>query len=180
MTQYDYIIAGAGCAGRSLAIRLLQEPSLAAKKILLVDNNRKKTNDKTWCFWEKQPGIFEDIVSCRWTNIIFNGDYGSQSLNISPYEYKLVRSIDFYLFTDNLLSASNIELKYGTIDDIFNEDDHAVAIIDGVKFTAAYIFSSIPYEIPVEPQYTYLLQHFKGWVIETGEAFFDPQKAVLM
>jgi lycopene beta-cyclase len=181
MTQYDYIIAGAGCAGRSLAIRLLQEARLSDKRILLVDNSRKKINDKTWCFWEKEGDIFEEIVSCRWSDLIFNGSYGRQLLNIHPYEYKLIRSIDFYAFTDKAITGSNIEVVYGNIDSVYNEKEYAVAVIDGVSITATYIFSSIPYNIPVRSsRYTYLLQHFKGWVIETEGPFFDPGKAVLM
>ncbi|MEO6639084.1 MAG: lycopene cyclase family protein, partial [Ginsengibacter sp.] len=44
----------------------------------------------------------------------------------------------------------------------------------------AYIFNSIYLaEKPQQGKY-YLLQHFKGWIIETDENFFDPYKATLM
>lgn len=179
--HYDYIIAGGGCAGRSLAVRLLQEPSLADKKILLVDNSVKTSNDRTWCFWEKEAGIFEDIVSCRWSKLTFKGSDGFNVLDIDPYKYKLVRGIDFYRHTSNIIADSNIEMVYGTVDQISNGDKYATAVIDNVSVSASYIFSSIPYEITMDsPRYTYLLQHFKGWVIETETAFFDPENATLM
>lgn len=179
--HYDYIIAGAGCAGRSLAIRLLQEPTLADKKILLVDNTRKVSNDRTWCFWEKDADIFEDIVSCRWSTLSFSGTDGDQLLDIHPYQYKLIRSIDFYHYTGQIIAGSKINVIHGRVDNMYNGDEYATAVIDGEKFTAGYIFSSIPYELTtLSSRYTYLLQHFKGWVIETDDAFFDPAKATLM
>ncbi len=60
--QYDYIITGAGCAGLSLAVRMIQSGKFANKKILLADADTKNKNDRTWCFWEKQEGLFEPIV----------------------------------------------------------------------------------------------------------------------
>ena len=179
--HYDYIIAGAGCAGRSLAIRLLREPALADKKILLVDNTRKVSNDRTWCFWEKNADIFEDIVSCRWSTLSFSDADRNHLLNIHPYQYKLIRSIDFYHYTSKIITESNIDVIHGNVENMYNGNEYATAVIDGAKITAGYIFSSIPYELTtVSSDYTYLLQHFKGWVIETDVAFFDPGKATLM
>jgi lycopene beta-cyclase len=175
--RYDYIIAGAGCAGRSLAVRLSKV--FVDKNILLVDSNKKTANDRTWCFWEKEPDIFEEIVSCRWNELLFNGSYGSRLLDIHPYQYKLIRAIDFYDYTNKIIGESNITVIHGTAENICNGEGYASIMIDGVQFGADYIFSSIPYELPANShRYTYLLQHFKGWVIETAEAIFD--KATLM
>ena len=59
--EYDYIIAGAGCAGLSLLMRMNGDPFFADKKILVVDAAGKNQNDRTWCFWEKEPDIFGAI-----------------------------------------------------------------------------------------------------------------------
>ncbi|WOC40926.1 hypothetical protein [Polaribacter sp. HL-MS24] len=53
--KYDYIIAGSGCAGLSLLHSLLNTPSLQNTSILVIDQDQKQHNDRTWCFWEKQP-----------------------------------------------------------------------------------------------------------------------------
>ena len=75
MTQqeitYDYIIAGSGCAGLSLLYRLLKDPNLKSKKILVIDRTEKNTNDRTWCFWEKETGIFQSIVTHEWKTLEF-------------------------------------------------------------------------------------------------------------
>lgn len=43
MKKYDYIIAGSGCAGLSLLYRILKEPTLQHKSILVIDKDSKKT-----------------------------------------------------------------------------------------------------------------------------------------
>ena len=40
--QYDYIIAGAGCAGLSLAMHIIHSGKLQDKKVLIIDQNPKK------------------------------------------------------------------------------------------------------------------------------------------
>jgi lycopene beta-cyclase len=98
--QYDYIIAGAGCAGYSLLYHLLQDPLLAKKKILVIDAHLKKGNDRTWCFWEDRPGPFESIVYKKWTSIEVRKDYMLRLLTTAPFEYKMVQGIDFYQFVE--------------------------------------------------------------------------------
>src|SRR5688500_13885450 len=97
MNRYDYIIAGAGAAGLSLLTHMINSGNFADKKILLVDRTPKNQNDRTWCFWEKDNGLFESIVFRRWSNMWFHGDDGSSKLHdILPYQYKMIRGIDFY------------------------------------------------------------------------------------
>ena len=69
--KYDYIIAGSGCSGMSLLYRILKDPVLKSKKILVIDNTKKLTNDRTYCYWEKKDGIFESIVTHRWKSLNF-------------------------------------------------------------------------------------------------------------
>jgi lycopene beta-cyclase len=64
MPRYDYIIAGAGAAGLSLLTRMIACGKFSDKKILIIDKAAKTVNDRTWCFWEKEQGFFEDIVYC--------------------------------------------------------------------------------------------------------------------
>ena len=59
--KYEYIIAGAGLAGLSLAYKIRKDQSLNGKSILLVDKDHKNKNDRTWCFWSRTKGDFDDI-----------------------------------------------------------------------------------------------------------------------
>src|SRR5258706_10713868 len=86
--EYDYIIAGAGCAGLSLAVHMIHSGKFSDKKILIVDKEEKNKNDRTWCFWETGPGLFEPLVYQKWKQVWFHGDKFSKLLSLQPYEYK--------------------------------------------------------------------------------------------
>jgi len=180
-TQYDYIIAGAGCAGLSLAMHLVQSGKFTDKKILIIDKDDKKTNDRTWCFWETGAGLFEEIVYRRWPQAWFHGKDFSRLLTLAPYEYKLIRGIDFY---DHCLAVLHrtpgIEILNGTIDHIESDGDNTFVRMGDKEYHAQYIFNSILEKpVPGKREF-YLLQHFKGWVVETAELLFDPSEATLM
>lgn len=178
MKRYDYIIAGAGCAGLSFLTRLLQTGRFNQKKILLIDKGPKTTNDRTWCFWEKEPGFFEPIVYKSWDQLWFHANNHSALHNIHPYRYKMIRGEDFYKHCFSIISQyPHVEIVYDTIHEIIGTQLKA----GNELYEAEYIFSSIVFEKPsLKKNQFYLLQHFKGWVIETAEPAFDPDQATLM
>jgi len=54
-------------------------------------------------------------------------------------------------------------------------------VVDGKTISAGYIFNSIIFEKPkLKKDEYWLLQHFRGWLIETNEKIFDPSQATLM
>ena len=69
MNNYDFIIIGAGASGLLLADAMGSDSFFAQKKILILDKDAKKTNDRTWCYWEKGEGQFDEIVHKRWGEI---------------------------------------------------------------------------------------------------------------
>jgi lycopene beta-cyclase len=182
MSRYDYIIAGAGCAGLSFLTRLLQTGQFNSKKILLIDRAPKTTNDRTWCFWEKEPGYFENIVYYSWDRLWFHGNDHSALHHITPYRYKMIRGEDFYKHCFDAISQyPNVTIQYSNVDGIKNTKSGPVLYTNGAAIEADYIFNSIIFEPPqLSKNHFYLLQHFKGWVIETEEAVFNPVEATLM
>ncbi len=176
---YDYIILGAGCAGLSLLMRILNTHGLSGKKILLIDKKPKVTNDRTWCFWEKEAGFFDNIVFKKWSQLVFaSGDYVT-SLSIAPYNYKMIRGIDLYVHCFKEISKhSNVEVIY---DDILLFSSEKITLATGViNCGNAVVFNSTYKKLPQQKNKHYLLQHFKGRVIETPQPFFDETKATLM
>ncbi len=180
--RYDYIISGAGAAGLSLLMRLMIQGGLNNKQILVIDKEPKTSNDRTWCFWEQAPGMFEPIVHHSWQQMHFYSAYFSSLLSLFPYKYKMIRGIDFYNFVmAEAEKFSNITFQYGNVEAFANEGDGASVIVDGTRFTADYVFNSILLSRPAVPaDKYYLLQHFKGWMIETPEPAFDMEVATLM
>jgi lycopene beta-cyclase len=176
--KYDYIIAGAGCAGYSLLYHLLQDPILSQKKILVVDANFNKGNDRTWCFWEDRTGPFESIVCKIWSNIeVLKGEM-HRSLPTAPFEYKMIQGVDFYQYVSDFAKGfDNVEWvvsKILSIDSI--KANSARVNWEGGRANAEYVFSSINGE-RIQSK---LWQHFKGIVVEFDNAVFDDTIARLM
>ena len=176
--KYDYIIAGAGCAGYSLLYHLLQDPILSQKKILVVDANFNKGNDRTWCFWEDSVGTFESIVCKKWSNIEVLKGSMHRSMPTAPFEYKMIQGVDFYQYVSDFAKGfDNVEWvasKILTIDSI--NANSARINWEGGSANAAYVFSSINGE-RIQSK---LWQHFKGIVVEFDNPVFDERIARLM
>ncbi len=159
---------------------MMREPFFKNKKILVIDQAPKTTNDRTWCFWEKEAGIFESIVHHRWEKLNFFSNIYSDTLHIFPYQYKMIRGIDLYTFVKNESAKhSNIEWRYEKIQSIQTKDDKATVVLETATLSCDYIFNSILFD-NITITGGGLLQHFKGWVIETKEPLFDPGTATFM
>ena len=182
LKQYDYIICGSGAAGLSLLMNLMQNKAFDNKSILVVDKEKKNVNDRTWCFWEQQPGLFEPIVHHSWQQVHFYSNYFSGLLHLQPYTYKMIRGLDFYNYVlGKALLRPNISFITGNVQALANDVNKARVIVDGDSFRADYVFNSIMLHQPSVPKEKYyLLQHFKGWLIETAEPVFEDGKATLM
>ena len=180
--QYDYLIAGAGCAGLSLLIHMIRSGKFNDKKILLIDKEAKNKNDRTWCFWETQPGLFEKIIRYRWEKVWFHGDNFSSLLSLSPYTYKLISGIDFYEYClSEIAQHPNVHVQYDNILHIINDEKGAAVITPTRRIEGKYIFNSIIFNKPLPAPGEYnLIQHFKGWTVETKDNVFDPSAATLM
>jgi len=182
MQHYNYIISGAGASGLSLLARMIQSNRFINKKILVIDKDDKSRNDRTWSFWEKNPGFFEPIVYRRYNQLWFHAPGYSALNDINPYEYKLIRGIDFYRYCFDLIkSQSNIEIIHAGVDNLHSDEQETYAIVGNEKYTADYIFNSILFDKPpIQDNQYYLLQHFRGWIIQTPQPVFKPGEATLM
>lgn len=175
--KYDYIIAGAGCAGYSLLYHLLQDPILSQKKILVVDANFNKANDRTWCFWEDQAGPFESIVCKKWLNIEVLKGSMQRLLPTTPFEYKMIQGIDFYQHISAFAQGfDNVEWVASKILSIDAAHGGARVLWEGGAANAEYVFSSINGE-RIQSK---LWQHFRGIVVEFDTPVFDKTVARLM
>lgn len=182
--HYDFIFAGGGAAGLSLAYHLIHSP-LRDRSILIVDKDAKNRNDRTWCFWTDQPPLFDDIVHRSWSQIQFVGEDFEKTINLCDYRYQMIRGIDFYRFVQGELSAyGNVDFLQGTVGRIDDGDERAsVSVEGGQTYTGRWVFDSRFRLSQLKPdlaRYHYLQQHFKGWEIETPGKAFNPQAATIL
>jgi lycopene beta-cyclase len=181
--HYDFIIAGAGAAGLSLLMRLMAAGIHQHTSILLIDKAPKQHNDRTWCFWEAGTGLFEPLVHNRWNQIEFMAPGFSKTYAINPYQYKMIHGIDFYNYCfEAIKKETAITVIYDAVTAINTLHNGATVTTANDVFTANYVFSSIVFNSPSlkTPNEHYLLQHFKGWTIETTVPCFDRSKASFM
>lgn len=160
---------------------MVQHESLRQKKILLVDVAEKNQNDRTWCFWEKGSGLFEEIVCRQWEQLFFFSPSFSEKLRILPYRYKMIRGIDFYRHClQTLKQYPNVSFLQGRVEAVSSGEATGV-VVDGKHLTGQFVFSSLPEQKPAPGKKDiWLLQHFKGWLVETEENVFDADTATLM
>jgi len=180
MKKYDFIIAGGGMAGLSLAYHLLQSP-LRDRSILILDREPKDRNNRTWCFWEREAGPFESILFRQWNTVSFHGTSRVGALDMGEYHYKMVRSIDFYDFIQQELAKwPNVERKQATINRIKDTPQGGFVIADDEPYIADYVFDSTFALKLDQPENHNLLQHFKGWVIKAEKPCFNSNQPELM
>lgn len=161
---------------------MIESGRFGDKKVLLIDKQLKNKNDRTWCFWEEEPGTFESIVFRKWAHLTIAGENVSHTFRIDPYQYKMIRGIDFYEYClARIKKNENFQIVTGEIDKIDQDDKTAFVSVNGKEYKAQFVFNSLLQEQPPERnRFYYLLQHFKGWRIRTSENVFDPHSATLM
>ncbi len=182
-THYDYIILGSGLSGLTLAYRMAQDTFFDTASILIIDQSSKEENDRTWCFWESQSDIFEEVVSHRWPIIGFKSPVFSDEIQIQPYEYKKIEGKDFYAFAKAYLEKLPSQTTHILVGGSIQEHTDKVTVTTTQQtLTADRVCNSFLQLTTLEKQsqHQYLKQHFIGWFIKTETPVFDPEVATFM
>jgi len=179
-SSYDYIIVGSGLAGLQLALAIQGDAFFSGRSIAIIDPSSKNTNDKTWCYWEKGEGQWDALITRQWHLGEFASNRLNKTLDLAPYCYKMLRSIDFYQYALSKLSSDK---SFHIINDYVENIDALKCVVTGKKssYTAQHIFDSIPpedYKTHIES--TKIFQHFKGITIEAKNEVFDCSKFTMM
>lgn len=180
--KYDYIFAGAGLSGLLIALEIINTPSLKNKKVLLIDRNAKKENDRTWCFWNDESFEYNHLVCKEWDKIRFSTTNTDALYEISPYRYKYIRGIDFYSYAkEKIREQTSFEELTATISEV---SPTGYVVADGITYEGGIIFNSIHpswenFSYPKKECY-HVLQHFKGYFIKTESDYFDEHSATFM
>lgn len=183
MKQYDYIFTGAGLSALMTVYKMAQSGQFRDKTILLLDENAKKTNDRTWCFWTKKKGIWNNIISKTWDSALFANQDFQRNLDLNPYQYHMVKGLDFYSQVFDVISKEeNIHFLNQKVVAIEESETIIMVQTETESFSCHKLFNSIYNAIKAENQakYPVLQQHFIGWFIKSEEAVFNPEQATFM
>ena len=94
----------------------------------------------------------------------------------------MIRGIDFYTYVRSSISSlKQLEWRQEKVTGFSQHMDGVTVFTENGSVTASYIFNSILFDKPVLKKNEYwLLQHFKGWMIEAEKPVFDPSVATFM
>lgn len=182
MQHYNYIFTGSGLSALMTVYEMVLSKKFEDKTILLIDENAKKTNDRTWCFWDEK-GMYDELASAKWNAAWFKNEKFERRLDLAPYQYKMVKGLDFYNFIfEELSKYSNIHFVNQKVIGFKELGNHCVVKTALESFTCNQIFNSIfkPELVKTQTKYPFLHQHFIGWFIKSKEAVFTPDCATFM
>ena len=204
----DFLIAGAGLAGLSLAVALAEAGATATRRVLIVDPRTSFARDRTWCYWDvdQMPHPFAAGVSRRWRRWrVVNGSSDVER-SAGGLSYCHLAGDDFYrLALARLARDPNVEIRLGESVEAVDETPDGIAawLGDGSLVRALHCFDSRPPEAPLSrdrsecfsliktkkrplcsrligvPEVS-LSQQFVGHFVTTDRPAFDPEVATLM
>ena len=183
MKHYDYIFTGAGLSALMTVYKMVQSGSFTDKSILLLDENTKKTNDRTWCFWKTNDSLWEQSISKKWDWALFANENFRRDLDLQPYHYNMVKGLDFYNQVFDLLSKQeNITFINQKVLEIEESETIILVQTENESFSCSKLFNSIYHKQKAESQVKYpvLQQHFIGWFIKSEQAVFNMEQATFM
>ena len=123
MKHYHYIFTGNGLSALLTLFEMIQSGRFSDKKILLIDSDAKNKNDRTWCFWDS-GNLFDEISTKNWQRAWFKNENFTNQLTLHPYEYKMIKSADFYkLIFDEITKHPNIEIFQDKVIDFSSWDN---------------------------------------------------------
>lgn len=182
MQHYHYIFTGSGLSALMTVYEMILSGKFDDKTILLLDENPKKSNDRTWCFWDN-AALFDKIVSKKWDVALFADENFQRNLDLNPYQYKMIRGLDFYNLVFDLISKQkNIHFANQKVVDFEELGNHCIVKTETESYTCNKIFNSIynPNIVINQSKYPLLQQHFIGWFIKSKEEVFDKNTATFM
>lgn len=183
MKHFDYIFTGAGLSALMTVYKMVQSGKFNDKSMLLLDENPKKTNDRTWCFWEESNGTWETIIHKKWDSALFADENFRRDLDLKPYRYNMAKGLDFYNLVFDLISKQeNITFFSQKVIEIEESENLILIQTDTESFSCSKLFNSIYNKQKAENQteYPVLQQHFIGWFIKSEQPVFNPEQATFM
>jgi lycopene beta-cyclase len=182
MQHYHYIFTGSGLSALMTVYEMILSGKFEDKTILLIDENPKKSNDRTWCFWDEND-TFSKITTKKWNSALFADEHFKRDLELIPYQYKMIRGLDFYNLVFDLISKEkNIHFLHQKVIDFQELGLHCVVKTESQSFTCNQIFNSIytPELVKSQSKYPLLQQHFIGWFIKSNQAVFNENQVTFM
>ena len=182
--DHDIVIAGAGCAGLSVAVHLI-EHGIGGRRVALVDPRTEFGRDRTWCSFRVMHHPFERAVTHRWAQWQVRNEGHTVTRGSARHAYEHVASDAFYrIALERIAACERVSLELGTrVEDVVDRGDHAVVRTNRGELRALLVLDSRPPRLDTTPRPATdvrLLQGFVGWRVRSEDPVFDPGTCTLM
>ncbi len=191
--EFELVIIGGGCSGLSLALalcRLAKKPDLIPRT-LIIEPRPCYTNDRSWCYWEKEDKKDSDLVKKKWHAWEFSSNSRSyRQASKRDWKYHYVPAISFYNSAERNISLNpNLTLlKDSRVADVYLQDNHIEILVESctvensiqtVKVTTKQIVDTrIPDNVDVSS--AVLKQIFFGFEVVMNKSHRFPDVARVM
>ena len=182
MQHYHYIFTGTGLSTLMTVREMIRSEKFKNKSILLIDQNAKKTNDRTWCFWEIENS-FPDLIHKKWEKAFFKNDTFNKEMDLNPYHYSMLKGLDFYNSVfEEISKETNITFLQEKVIGFDELESNCLVKTESQNFTCNRIINSIfnPDTVKQQSKLPLLQQHFVGWFIKSNQAVFNSGSATFM
>lgn len=162
---FDFAILGAGASGLLLACEIATKGLVEGKSLCIIEKEKEKGNDRTWCFWNdaELPEWIQKSISYSWQNVESEG----ATQNLSPYDYQHIRSDDFYQKTKNhLLKYPNVHFLNEEVLKVVKSNDKYAIIAKSSHIQSNWVFTSMPVNKSKTFKSIALWQSFYGWRVQ--------------
>lgn len=179
--QVDFVFAGAGAAGLSLAAILLER--FPEARAVLVDPSLADSKNRTFAFWCAGEPPFADAVSKTWAEVEVLTDVRAITTGLDHYRYHVITGADFRDATvARLESTGRAVFVHGKALGHVEGDDHVTLETTAGPVRGAWLFDSRfdPHDVAVDPKrHVALTQRFLGWDVLTPHPAFDDTRVRL-
>ncbi|MAI06776.1 MAG: hypothetical protein CBC47_06620 [Alphaproteobacteria bacterium TMED87] len=174
--SYPTAIIGAGCAGLSLAYKLIGSQQVPLTILEAV----KSRKEHIWAFWDdgnKDLETANALAIKSWNKWSIKTKLENVTLSGEKFKYTALSSLRFENYLKEKIKNEGFHILNGFVSKIKHHKGRKILVLkDGREIIAKNIFDSRPPNVMKGAMY----QHFVGWNIETLLPSFDKSEAILM
>ncbi|MBC7724797.1 MAG: hypothetical protein H7146_08620 [Burkholderiaceae bacterium] len=183
---FDYVILGAGCAGLTVCLALLEQGETGT--ILLLDSRTAFRDDRTWCFWDVEPTPFTHLATASWNAWSVDTAGGRVRASNEAYPYLCLAAADFYEFAlDSIAAFPNVRLVLGDkVVSCAESADEVRVTTSGADYRGRQVLDGRGLPVggaafaAATREATWVPQQFVGLRIRSSSPVFDPGECLLM